>query len=65
MGTGVMFMEGVWDEKSKTATMKGKSTDPVTGKTLQAREIFRFIDDNTQLRKCMKPKGEGNEDDGD
>lgn len=56
MGTGVMFMEGVWDEKSKTATMKGKNTDPVTGKTVQAREIFRFIDDNTQMLEMYETR---------
>jgi hypothetical protein len=48
MGTGIMFMEGKWDEKTKTIQFKGKSTDPTTGKELPVRETFTLIDPNKQ-----------------
>ncbi len=56
MGTGVMYMEGGWDEKTKSCTMKGKSTDPVTGRQYMAREVMRFIDDNTQIMEMYESK---------
>jgi hypothetical protein len=48
MGTGVMYLEGTWDSASKSATLKGKSTDPTTGKEMDIKETFTVIDDNTQ-----------------
>ncbi len=48
MGTGIMYMEGKWDEKGKTIHFKGKSVDPMTGKEMQVREEFRIIDDSHQ-----------------
>jgi Protein of unknown function (DUF1579) len=48
MGTGIMVMEGSWDEKTKTLHTKGKQTDPMSGKDMDVRETFQIIDDNTQ-----------------
>lgn len=48
MGTGIMSMEGTWDEATKTATFKGKCTDPSNGKEMDVKEIFAIINDNTQ-----------------
>jgi Protein of unknown function (DUF1579) len=48
MGTGIMVMEGKWDDKSKTISFTGKSTDPATGKDLPVREVFTWIDNNKQ-----------------
>jgi hypothetical protein len=48
MGTGIMYMEGTWDAASKSATFKGKATDPMTGKEMDVREVFTIVDDNTQ-----------------
>jgi hypothetical protein len=48
MGTGVMYMEGTWDNASKSATLKGKSTDPTTGKEMDIKQTFTVVDDNTQ-----------------
>jgi len=60
MGTGIMFMEGTWDEKSKTAVFKGKMTDPMTGKITMIREVFKFVDDDTQTLEMFDTK-EGKE----
>ncbi len=48
MGTGVMMMEGPWDEASKTITMKGECTDPITGKPCTMREVMKIVDDTHQ-----------------
>jgi hypothetical protein len=59
MGTGIMYMEGTWDPATKSATMKGKSTDPATGKDMDVREVFTAINDNTQkLEMFMNQGGE-------
>ena len=49
MGTGIMNMEGTWNASNKSIEFKGKMTDPSRpGKDCNVREIFTFIDDNTQ-----------------
>ncbi len=48
MGTGVMYSEGKYDPAKKAIEFKGKQTDPMTGKTMDFREVIKFIDDNTQ-----------------
>jgi len=48
MGTGIMFMEGKWDDKTKTVHFTGKTTDPSTGKDMAVRETFTWIDNNKQ-----------------
>ena len=48
MGTGIMFMEGKWDEKTKTINFTGKATDALTGKEIAVRETFVLIDPNKQ-----------------
>jgi hypothetical protein len=45
MGTGVMVLEGPWDESTKSMTLKGTCTDPTTGKDMAIREVYRIIDD--------------------
>jgi hypothetical protein len=56
MGTGVMTMEGTYDNKTKTLTSKGKMVDPTAGKELDVREVVTIIDDNTQKMEmyCTK-----------
>ncbi len=49
MGTGLMYMEGTWDEATKSVNSKGKSVDPVTGKDIDIREVHKFVDDNNQI----------------
>ncbi|MEJ5960800.1 DUF1579 domain-containing protein [Pedobacter immunditicola] len=49
MGTGLMYMEGTWDEATKTINFKGTSVDPATGKDMEIREVFKLVDDNNQI----------------
>lgn len=48
MGTGMMNMEGKWDDNTKTINFSGKVFDPMTNKEMMVRETFKMIDDNTQ-----------------
>lgn len=58
MRTGIMVMQGAWDDKTKTLNLKGKQTDPATGKEMEVRETFKIIDDNTQkMEMFMTPAG--------
>jgi hypothetical protein len=49
MGTGIMNAEGTWDEGTKSATLTGKSVDPMTGKDMGVKEIFKMLDDDHQV----------------
>jgi len=49
MGTGIMTMTGSWDEASKSIKYSGMMVDPGSGKDLPVREVWRFVDDNTQV----------------
>ena len=49
MSTGMIFMEGPWDEATKTMQLKGKSTDPMSGKQVELRQVLKIVDDNTQV----------------
>lgn len=47
MGSGIIFMTGTYDAASKTLTLKGKQTDPMTGNDSDIRQVNKFIDDDT------------------
>ena len=49
MGTGIIYMEGAWDENTKSVNLTGKSTDPLTGKDIPTREVWKFVDDTHQV----------------
>ena len=48
MGTGMMVMEGKWDQVTKSANFTGKMTDPMAGKEINVRQVLTIVDDNTQ-----------------
>ncbi|MBV6478780.1 MAG: hypothetical protein HGGPFJEG_01537 [Ignavibacteria bacterium] len=56
MGTGMMIMEGPWDEATNSVTLKGKSVDPLTGKDMDMKEVFQIIDNNTQKLEMYMSK---------
>lgn len=49
MGTGIMVMEGTWDDAANAVNLHGTMVDPISGKEMKVREVFKFIDDNNQL----------------
>ena len=61
MSTGMMYMEGSWNEATKSAEFKGKSTDPMTGKSLNIRQVMKIVDDNTQIIEQYNTGADGKE----
>ncbi len=55
-GTGIMTLEGTWDEPTKTITLKGKTVDPMTGKDVWVRQVMKFIDNDTQVMEMYDNK---------
>ncbi len=54
MGTGVMYLEGKYDEDTETFTFTGTVTDPM-GNDYRVREIVKHIDDdNTFFEMYME-----------
>ncbi len=48
-GSGIVYMTGTYDEATKTLNLKGRQTDPITGKDSELREEMKIIDDNTYM----------------
>lgn len=60
MGTSIMYMEGKWDEASKTIMFTGEMADPITGKNKKIRQNYTYVDDNTHMLEMFDtlPNGE-------
>lgn len=61
MGTGVMKMEGPWDEATKTLTLKGTMIDPIKNKECEMREVFKVIDEKNHLLEMYGQGPDGKE----
>jgi hypothetical protein len=48
-GSGLTYLEGTWDDATKTINMKGKMTDPESKQQLDLRETMKIVDENTQV----------------
>ena len=55
MGTGIMNMEGPWDDGTKSINFTGKGMNPMTMKECDYRETFKMVDDNTQMMEMYGP----------
>jgi hypothetical protein len=61
MGSGIMHMEGPWDDASKSMTMTGKMVNPGTGEECSYRQVMKIVDDKTQVMEMYGPDEEGKE----
>ncbi len=61
MGSGIMHMEGPWDEATNTLTLKGKMFDPTTGQEGEYREVLKVVDDKHQVMEMYGPGPDGKE----
>jgi hypothetical protein len=61
MGSGIMKMEGPWDEATKTLTLTGTMVDPMTGKDCTMKETLKVVDANTQVMEMYGPGPDGKE----
>ena len=55
MSTGLMNMEGTWDDASKSISFKGKMLCPANGKECEMREVYKIVDDNTHIMEMYGP----------
>ncbi|RXK87433.1 DUF1579 domain-containing protein [Filimonas effusa] len=55
MGTGIMKMEGPWDESSKSMTLTGSSINPANGKECKMREVYKIVDAKTEIMEMYGP----------
>jgi hypothetical protein len=56
MGTGILNMSGPWDEATNSVTLTGTMVDPLSGKDIQVREVFKIIDANNQVMEMYENK---------
>ena len=49
LGTGIVHMEGKWDDNTKMMTLFGKEVDPMSGRDMDVKETFKWVDDNFQI----------------
>jgi hypothetical protein len=61
MGTGLMKLEGPWDDATKSMTLKGQCVNACTGdgKEMDIWEKFTVVDDNSHMMEmyCKGPDG--------
>ena len=61
MGSGMINMEGTYDDATKTISLSGKETDPMTGKENPVRQTMKFVDDKNQYIEMFATRN-GKED---
>lgn len=55
MSTGIMNMEGTWDEATKSVTYTGKMLCPGNGKMCEIKQVMKKIDDKTEIMEMYGP----------
>lgn len=55
MSTGIMNMDGTWDEATKTITYTGKMLCPGNGKMCEMKQVTKMVDDKTQIMEMYGP----------
>lgn len=55
LGTGMMKLEGTYDPASKTYTYTGKMMNPANGVECDLKQVYRIIDDNTEVMEMYGP----------
>jgi hypothetical protein len=61
MGTGIMVMNGTWDEATKTINFSGRMMNPGTAVEEDVRETFTLIDKDHQLLQMYGKGPDGKE----
>ncbi len=55
MGSGIMKMEGPWDDATKSITLTGIGVDAATGKNCNMREVYKVVDAKTHAMEMYGP----------
>lgn len=53
LGTGIMVLEGPWDEATKTMTLTGRMVDPSSAREMAIKETFQVINNDHQLMEMF------------
>ena len=61
MGTGIIKLEGPWNETTKTIDLRGTEIDPSTGKEKPLRESFKIMDNDRQIMAMFETGADGKE----
>ncbi|WP_130736251.1 DUF1579 domain-containing protein [Flavobacterium sp. J27] len=61
MGTGILVMKGQFNSDTKSINMEGITVDPLTRKEKKIKEIFTYVDDNTQKMEMFDTDYDGKE----
>jgi Protein of unknown function (DUF1579) len=59
MGSGLMCLYGTWNKEKNQIEFKGKMVDPMSGGDVEVREVFKMIDNNTQILEMYAPSPDG------
>jgi len=54
MGTGITVMEGTWDDATHSLELKGKVTNPLTGKDCNLRQVTKWTDKDHQTMEMYR-----------
>lgn len=49
MGSSITYMEGVRNQKDNTLVTNGLMSDPMTGKSINVRQVLKYIDKDTHI----------------
>jgi hypothetical protein len=58
MGTGIMSLQGTWDDATKSITFTGSSYDCTAGKDVAVKEVFKMVDDDHHTLEMYMPAGD-------
>lgn len=61
MGSGIIYMEGTYDEASKTLHLAGKQSDPSTGGQTDIRQEQKWLDQDTYVLSMFGTGHDGKE----
>ncbi|MEJ7646212.1 MAG: DUF1579 domain-containing protein [Chryseolinea sp.] len=62
MGTGMMVLEGEWDQPGKKVIYLGKCVDPMTGKDMKVRQVVTIENEKSQYMEMFMTQEGGKEE---
>jgi Protein of unknown function (DUF1579) len=57
-GTGIMNLEGKWDDATKSMTLTGKSFDPALNKDVDVKQKYTIVDDKHEKMEMFMVDGQ-------
>ena len=58
MGTGTMVMKGTYDPATKSITFMGEMMNPATGRPIDVKEVYTFVDADTRKMEMYDTTGD-------